>query len=107
MRPSLKDHFPFIKCLFEDYKRDTRIVAKLCIENTNSTVSFDELIRCANGPLGNQLLYANAFYTDKLIPPRNYVPWIVVDNIHTDTIQEKAEFSLVDFINQEYKVDLN
>lgn len=83
----------------------TEIAAECARIHTKNPVNFDDLSDCANGALGNQLKYSAGFYTHKLIPPLTYIPWIVVDNIHTAEIQRSAEFSLKEFICDYYKVN--
>ena len=62
-------------------------------------------MECANGKMGNKLLYSSALLTDRLKPPKNYIPWIVINGVHTDEIQTKAETDLVKLICEFYKVD--
>lgn len=77
-------------------------VARDC--SRTHSVDIDILVKCANSSLGNQLHYGSGVVTDQLIPTKNYVPWLVVDNIHTPKIQNDAEKDLVQFICNEYKV---
>ena len=77
--------------------------ARECIDKLS--ISFDELATCANSLLGNQLLYGSGAQTSKLIPRKTYVPWIVVNNMHTAQMQTEAESNLTAFICNQYKVD--
>ena len=40
--------------------------------------------------------------TEGLDPRHNYIPWMVVDDKHTDEIQDEAEFNLLPFICSQY-----
>ena len=101
--PKLEDHFPFINCTMNEMSYNILDVAQRCADK--HAVSLDKLIQCANSSLGNQLLYGSGVITEQLIPKKNYVPWIVVDNLHTSQMQTDAESNLIDFICREYKVN--
>jgi interferon gamma-inducible protein 30 len=78
-------------------------VASSCAKQYS--LPFDKLLSCANGPLGNQLLHSAGVLTDSLIPKLNYVPWIVVDRVHTSTMQDEAEQDLKTYVCHNYKVN--
>mmetsp|Transcript_21086 Transcript_21086/g.42879 ORF Transcript_21086/g.42879 Transcript_21086/m.42879 type:complete len:210 (+) Transcript_21086:383-1012(+) len=52
---------------------------------------------------GNQLVHEMAAKTEALDPPHTYVPWIVVDGVHNDDIQDKVSTGLLEYVCSEYK----
>ena len=50
---------------------------------TVTTVSFEEVDRCANGQEGNKLMYKLSVSTASLNPPHKYAPWVTVDGKHS------------------------
>lgn len=45
-----------------------------------------------------------AVQTENLQPPHKYVPWVTVNGIHTEDIENKALDNLVKLICETYKV---
>lgn len=45
-----------------------------------------------------------AVQTESLQPPHQYVPWVTVNGVHTEDIEQQAETDLVKLICQTYKV---
>lgn len=88
-----------------DLENDVATVAETCSKKIKNSADSKKLFECANTSLGNQLLFGAGFFTDQLIPRMNYIPWIVVNNKHTDTIQNQAEYHLNELICKEYKVN--
>ena len=67
--------------------------------------NVDELLTCYKGPLGNSLEHDIAVKTEALQPSHEYVPWIVSNGEHTDTIQEEASADLLQYVCDNYKGD--
>lgn len=84
----------------KDLSRDVSIECANMTEN----LPFDAIIECAQSKMGNNLLYSSALLTDRLRPVKAYVPWVVIDGVHTDEIQERAEKDLFQLICDSYKV---
>ena len=42
--------------------------------------------------------------TESLDPPHQYVPWIVINGKHTDSLQTQAQTNLVSLVCNEYQV---
>jgi interferon, gamma-inducible protein 30 len=93
----------FIGCTMSNLTRSPLDTFNFCSQNLSSQLK-EKLSTCANGKLGNSLLYASGVRTMDLIPKKNWIPWIVVNNLHTDQIQSDAETNLVNLICQYYKV---
>ena len=47
-----------------------------------------------------------AVATESLSPRHNYIPWLVVDDTHTDEIQSEAEFNFLQFVCATYTGEL-
>lgn len=71
--------------------------------NNLHQIPIEAIMECAKGKMGENLLYSSALLTDRLNPAKNYVPWIVINGVHTDEIQTRAETDLVKLICDLYK----
>lgn len=47
-------------------------------------LDWNTINTCATGPEGNQLMYEIAVATESLNPIHTYVPWIVVNDRHSE-----------------------
>ena len=56
------------------------------------------------GVEGNSLMHEFGLKTESLNPPHNYVPWIVVNGQHNQTLQNQALTDLTGLICQTYQV---
>ena len=72
-----------------DIRMPTNESAKKCSDELN--IPIDSIIECANGKLGNDLLYQTGNATLSLSPKLTYVPWININDVHTDKDQNGAE----------------
>ncbi|XP_026170303.1 gamma-interferon-inducible lysosomal thiol reductase [Mastacembelus armatus] len=77
--------------------------AKSCVEVSSPEVSWDKLMTCVNGNQGNQLMHQNAMKTKALNPPHEYVPWVTINGVHTEDLQNKAMNSLFTLVCSMYK----
>eukprot|EP01098_Paradermamoeba_levis_P011712 TRINITY_DN503_c0_g1_i3.p2 TRINITY_DN503_c0_g1~~TRINITY_DN503_c0_g1_i3.p2 ORF type:complete len:104 (-),score=36.75 TRINITY_DN503_c0_g1_i3:133-444(-) len=57
---------------------------------------------CAKGTEGNQLERANGDKTDQLNPKHQYVPWIVLNGVHTEDINKEAQDDLLSLVCKTY-----
>lgn len=102
--PQTADHLPFIHCMESDDQDDIRTAADKCSKQFN--ISMDSLNGCMNSRLGNNLEHQNAVQTDNLNPPHKYVPWVTLNGVHTEDIQNQAETNLIALICNNYQVRL-
>jgi len=97
--------FWFIKCVEGD---DTGVnyqdVANKCGKEAKiaDTVVAD-IMTCMRGPAGNALEHKEALLIGALNPPHTYVPYFVVDGVHSDAIQNAAGSNLLGYVCQNYK----
>jgi len=92
------DHIPFIYCL---ETKPSLKHAKVCANQLG--VEWDPIMTCVNGSRGNYLEHQIAEKTDALKPPHQYVPWITVNSVHTDDIQQKASYNLLKYVCSVYQ----
>ncbi|XP_049455090.1 gamma-interferon-inducible lysosomal thiol reductase [Epinephelus fuscoguttatus] len=77
--------------------------AESCVKIYSTDVTWDNVMSCVNGDLGNQLMHQNALKTEALKPPHQYVPWITINGEHTEELQDKAMNSLFTLVCNMYK----
>jgi len=91
-------YLPIINCIEE--KRRHKAVVQECVEK--SSLSWSNVEQCSYGEEGNQLMFATGEKTNNLQPEMTWVPWIVVNNEHTDAIQQAATKDLLQLICDTY-----
>lgn len=100
--------FQFIHCIElndEDRnpKQDYYKVAMTCCKLTElDEDTINAMEKCAAGPEGNQLEHEAATKTDSLDPPHQFVPYVVVNGVHDDEIQNSISDSLFDYVCETY-----
>ncbi|KAK1786217.1 hypothetical protein P4O66_017936 [Electrophorus voltai] len=77
--------------------------AKPCAELFSPNTSWDTVMDCVKGDLGNQLMHENALKTEALKPPHQYVPWVTINGEHTEELQVKAMNSLFNLVCSLYQ----
>uniref|UniRef100_A0A3Q3IAK6 Gamma-interferon-inducible lysosomal thiol reductase n=1 Tax=Monopterus albus TaxID=43700 RepID=A0A3Q3IAK6_MONAL len=96
------DAFLVIFCM--ESSSDVISSAKTCVELYKPELSWDTIMSCVNGDQGNQLMHQNALKTAALSPRHQYVPWVTINGVHTEELQEKAMSSLFRLVCSMYKV---
>lgn len=64
---------------------------KACAWVRKETIFSGLMIISIQGAEGNALMHAIANRTEGLNPAHKYVPWIVVDGVHTEEVKQKAK----------------
>lgn len=95
------DAFPIIYCM--ETSSDVIKAAKMCAELYAPQLDWGTVMNCVNGDLGNQLMHQNALKTTGLKPPHNYVPWITINGVHTEELQNQAMSALLPMVCNMYK----
>lgn len=98
--PNVSVYFPFIHCI-EASSSYPKQAAPECAEKFG--LDYSKIRSCAEGPLGNSLEHKMAKKTDALQPPHQYVPWVTLNGVHTDKIQNEAESDLKKLICETYQ----
>ena len=98
--PNASVFFPFIHCI-ETSSLSPRTAAPSCAREYK--LDYSQIQSCASGDLGNRLEHEMALKTQALNPPHSYVPWVTLEGVHTDQIQNEAEFNLIGLICGAYK----
>ena len=75
--------------------------AKSCADKLK--IEWSPLSKCYNGTEGNYLQHKIALKTGALIPPHQFVPWIVANGAHTAAIQESCQSNLMHYVCETYK----
>ncbi|KAK7944613.1 hypothetical protein WMY93_000341 [Mugilogobius chulae] len=85
----------FLAVFCMEASNDPVKAAQSCVELFAPDLGWERLMKCVNGDLGNQIMHQNALMTDALKPAHTYVPWIVINGVHTEELQDKAFSALV------------
>ena len=92
---------PYIICMASDDSDDIKATAATCAKKLNFS-SYNQVMTCAEGQEGNSLLHQNALKTKAQNPA--YVPWIVLNGVHTEAIEAQALNGLNSLFCQNLKV---
>ena len=97
--------FFFIECIeSNDKKSNYEEILDQCA-NQVGTEMAPEIKSCWNGDnarLGNYLMHLVADQTDSLNPRHTYVPWVVGQGTHNDTVQNEVTASLWNYVCDNY-----
>ena len=116
------DHLPVIRCMESNDKDDVDTAGQKCV--AQSPLSMEKISDCMNSEFGNAAQHQMAvltgnttnfnqfffctyfdfllFLEESLNPPHQYVPWIVVNGVHSDDVQNQAEQDLIKLVCDTY-----
>ncbi|KAK6167363.1 hypothetical protein SNE40_021410 [Patella caerulea] len=100
----LKDfdaYFPYIYCVEQNITKGPEQAAKACA--LNKAINIDEIMTCAKGDEGTMLIHVAANKTKSLTPSQYYVPWIVLNGVHTESMTKTATTDLLRLVCDTYK----
>ena len=93
-------NYPFIFCVESNDVDPVEQVVLECSKKLNLTIDLVE--KCMHSNDGNLAQHKNALLTEQLKPPHTYVPWVTINNIHTEEIEQAALDDLVKLICETY-----
>uniref|UniRef100_A0A3B4YYM3 Gamma-interferon-inducible lysosomal thiol reductase n=1 Tax=Stegastes partitus TaxID=144197 RepID=A0A3B4YYM3_9TELE len=93
--------FPIIFCM--ESSTDVIKSAQTCTQVYSPELKWDSVMSCVKGDIGNKLMHQNAQQTQALNPPHEYVPWVTINGVHTEDLQNKAMASLFSLVCSTYK----
>ncbi|KAM3620395.1 uncharacterized protein V6R79_022479 [Siganus canaliculatus] len=82
---------------------DVLDAAKPCLQLFAPSISWSSVDSCLRGPLGFQLMHANAAMTRALNPPHKHVPWVTFNGEYKEDYEDKAMSSLFHLVCDLYK----
>merc|ERR1712083_406317 len=86
MNWDFQTYLPVIACM--EGADNPVTTAKECL-SALSKVPYSAVKACAWGAEGNALMHAVANRTESLDPAHKYVPWIVVDGVHAEEVEQR------------------
>lgn len=93
----------YITCMIEQpNSEDTHATAETCAKELS--LDWDSLSACASGPEGAKLIAANKAKTDALKPAHQYVPWVTINGVHTEVMNDKCLSNLLAYLCANYLV---
>jgi len=93
------DRMEYIYCV-ETSPHPTVDSGKKCSQKLG--LEWDPIFNCFNGSMGNFLEHQVAEATDALKPSHIYVPWITVNGVHTEAIQDKVTDNMLGYVCSVY-----
>ncbi|KAK7091127.1 gamma-interferon-inducible lysosomal thiol reductase-like [Littorina saxatilis] len=89
---------PFIHCMeLSEYPLQS---VQSCSQQLS--VPLDPIMFCYNSTVGNTLEHKMAQKTEALNPPHKYVPWVVLNGVHTEKINDEAARDLLKLVCDTY-----
>ena len=79
----------FIICVegkIKMFRQDFNATVKECLKNEDPKINTT-LFECVNSDEGNKYQHEIATFTEGIVPPHTYVPWIIVDGKHDAQIE--------------------
>ena len=97
--PQKENYFPVIYCMMS-YNINIQDAARICSNKYNISMSLVQ--QCMASPQGNAKMHDLAVMTEK--SEHGYVPWITINQVHSNEIQNKAGNNLIEYVCQTYRV---
>ncbi|XP_075706149.1 gamma-interferon-inducible lysosomal thiol reductase [Rhinoderma darwinii] len=96
----IRSFFPVIFCI--EFSSNLTSALEPCLAAYYPELTVKTVMACVNGDLGNKIMHQNAMQTDALNPPHEYVPWVVINGKHDDSLQDRAISALFNLICDTY-----
>ena len=91
-------YLPIVYCM--ESANDPIAAAEKCV--TQGMMDWKTIDTCSDGKEGNGLMHEAAMITGKLDPPHKYVPWITINGMHTESMQQEAQSNLAKVLCDTY-----
>ncbi|KAM9329085.1 gamma-interferon-inducible lysosomal thiol reductase [Gastrophryne carolinensis] len=98
---NVDNYFPVIACM--EMSSNVTKALKPCLDVLQEDLPLKTVLDCVNGDLGNKLMHYNAQQTQALQPPHSYVPWLVINGKHDETLQTRAQNAMFKLTCDLYK----
>lgn len=85
-----------------DTEDDIKTAAAKCAHKFD--IPIDQINTCLITQYGNTIQHDMAVKTEALNPPHKYVPWVTLNGVHTEEIEQQAMDNLIKLICDTYKV---
>ena len=92
------EYLPVIYCM--ESANDPIASAEKCV--TSAKMDWNMIDTCSKGKEGNSLMHQAALLTSALDPPHKYVPWITINGMHSEAMQEAAQSNLAKVLCETY-----
>ncbi|CAK8671419.1 unnamed protein product [Clavelina lepadiformis] len=92
-------YLPVVQCM--ESAPDPNSAAEECCMKQG--FDWEKINNCAEGPEGSKLLHQAGVATERLEPKLNFVPWIVINGMHTDEMQAAALKDLTSVVCETYQ----
>jgi len=92
----------FIGCIEASEVRPVDQAALKCA-SLQPELNFTRIMQCAQAQEGELMEHNMALATDALDPPHTFVPWVTLNGVHTDEIQQEAQDDLLGLICTTYQ----
>jgi interferon gamma-inducible protein 30 len=91
---------PFIICL-ETNSNDWTAQGKKCAQQLS--LDWNAISTCATSSAGVNYLVEMAVATENLVPAHTYVPWVVVNGVHSASSENAVQANMVRYVCSIYK----
>lgn len=95
----------FVHCFEKNIVQGEKVenplsVAEQCAEDLD--MDYPPIEECQKSELGNKLEHDMATKTNALSPQHQYVPWVTLNGVHTEKIQDRAQGNLLKLLCETY-----
>lgn len=97
---NIPSYFPVIFCI--ELSSNLTSALEPCLAAFHPVLPVKTVMDCVTGDVGNKIMHQNAMQTDSLNPPHQYVPWVVINGKHNDSLQDRAINALFNLICETY-----
>ena len=95
-------YFNFLNCVETlDSSTDYEGIATKCATQAQLT-NLDDIMSCYQGTDAEALEHEVALKTEALSPPHKWVPWVTVDDVYDENVQDEIGDSLLNYVCNNY-----